>query len=164
MKRNALIFVALILVAAVLIAGCASSPSPDDMKFLDKVQESSNNILENNERIMAAFNAADWSAMKKYSDRQLIQADEAIFAIQLLQVTGKRIPAKEEWLKVLESTKTVAVHTGRAATAYEEGRISEDISRKVEYLGKGNDEMRIANDMLDQVSEHLDRFNALDLV
>ncbi len=152
MKYNTLIFVNSVILIAVLMAGCTSSSSSDDLKFLDKVQESSNNIQENNEKIQTALTARDWSTMKEYSDMQLIQADQAIFSIQLLEVTGKRIPAREAWIQVLESTKSVAVHTGRAATAYEKGQISE-----------GNNEMFIALDLMDVASEKLDQFNALDL-
>jgi len=134
------------------MAGCTSSSSSDDLKFLDKMQESSKNIQENNEKIQAALTARDWSTMKEYSDRQLSQADQAILSIQSLKVTGKRIPAREAWIQVLESTKSVAVQTGRAAIAYEKGQISE-----------GNDEMYIALNLMDVASEKLDQFNDLDL-
>ncbi len=91
--------------------------------------------------------------ISRTGDKQLAQADELIFLIQPLQVTGKRIPAKEQWLKVLESTKSVAVYTGRAAIAYNEGRI-----------GDGNNEMVIALGFMDTNLDDLETFNAMDLV
>ncbi len=144
----------LAVVLAVSTTGCTetSAANQDDIKFLDIAQESGDNILKTYEGIQSALSARDWPAMKEYSNRQLTQADQAILDIQMLDVTEKRIPAKEVWLQVLEDAKTIAVYTGMAATAYDEGD-----------LGKGNDEMMKALDAMDDLNEHLDQFNSLDL-
>lgn len=140
---------------AIILAGCTSTSgaTQDDIKFLDEVQESGANIRVNGEGIQSALSARNWPSMKEYSDKQLEQADWAILNIQMLHVTGKRIPAKEEWLKVIDSAKSVAVYTGMAAIAYDEGD-----------LKKGNDKMTQALDAMDDLNEHLDKFNSLDLI
>lgn len=130
-----------------------SDSRSDDMIFLDIASESTEDINNNLNLIKEALNAKDWPAMKTYSDEHILQADETISKIQTLSVTGKRIPAKEQWILVLKSSKDVAVYTGRAATEYENGRIL-----------NGDTEMYTALDKMDELNENLDKFNSMDLV